>query len=137
MVIAVVQTFLQSDLKQVPLSLDCQARKKLASETLQNIINKIQHAHPSIRPRVNTPGFGGKKPAPLPPIEAPAPIVPEDEGEELYDEMSGEPPPVTPQEVEDYLSFEPAHPQGEEPQEMYEAMQAAEDQELYETPSKG
>ena len=132
-----VQTFLQSDLKQVSLSSDCQVRREVASEALENIINKIQHAHPSIRPRVNTPGYGGKKPPLPPPAQPPAPPVPEEEGEELYDEaMSAVQPPDTPQDVEDYLSFEPSHLLGEEPQEMYESMQAAEDQELYETPSK-
>lgn len=132
-----VQAFLQSDLKQAPLSSDCQVRREVASNTIEDIISKIQHAHPSIRPRVNTPGYGGKKPPLPPPTQVPAPSITED-GEELYEEASAEPPPESPQgQGEDYLSFEPAHNGGlEEQQEVYEAMEVLEEQELYDEPGQ-
>lgn len=103
------------------------------------MIDKIRHAHPSIRPRVNTPG-GLKKPPHLPPApsKGPAPPLPEEQ-EELYEEPAADPMPT--QQVDThYLSFEPTHPknidEGEEPQEMYEAMAVMEDQDLYEEPGE-
>ena len=103
------------------------------------MIDRIQHAHPSIRPRVNTPGGFKKPPHPAPPpSKGPAPPLPEEQ-EELYEEPAADPQQVDTQ-AEDYLSFEPSHPQnideGEEPQEMYEAMTVMEDQDLYEEPGE-
>lgn len=110
--------------------------------TIGDMIDKIRHAHPSIRPRVNTPG-GLKKPPHPAPSKGPAPLLPEEQ-EELYEEPTADPPMPTQQvdsQAEDYLSFEPAHPmnidEGEEPQEMYEAMAVMEDQDLYEEPGEG
>lgn len=135
-----VQAFLQQDLKQAALSPSLQARREIASETIENIVSKVRHAHPSIRPRVNTPSTAGKKPPQAPPpVETLAP-TPEEVEEELYDEAgASEAPQQQAPDAEDYLSFEPAHLASngvegeEEPQEMYEAM---ENQELYEEPGK-
>lgn len=133
----VVQIFLQKDLKLAPLSQSLQAQREIAAEAIESIITKVRHAHPSIRPRVNTPSnaITGKKPSLAPPAE---PLVPTSEVEEdLYDEaVSSQALPEVP-EVEDYLSFEPTQ-NGEEgvPQELYEAMVTLEDQELYEEPGK-
>ena len=116
-----MQGFLLQDLSQESLSPACETRRQNVSKAIEGIIAKIRHSHPSIRPRVNTPG-GLKKPAPPPPLEPPSPaVVPEgpEEGE-LYEEA---------QQAEEYLSFEPANSQGEEPQEMYEAMENMQDQE--------
>lgn len=73
-----------------------------------------------------------------PPTATPAPMLSTtEEGEELYDEAAAAEPEAP--QVEDYLSFEPTYPAsnglGEEPQEVYEAMEIMEDQELYEEPS--
>lgn len=134
-----VQNFLVTDLKQAPLSQACRAKRDIVSKTLQEIINKIRHAHPSIRPRVNTPGTG-KKPALPPPVDTPAPPLPleEEPEEELYEDPMQDMAPPPP--AEDYLSFEPTHAGEngvgeEEPQEMYEAMVTM-DQELYEEPGE-
>ncbi len=77
-----------------------------------------------------------KKPAPPPPpfSSTPSPTIPEeDEGEELYEEAESQP------KVEDYIEFEPSPLNGGDvPQEMYEAMEAGEEEEpgqdLYEEP---
>lgn len=140
---AVVQTFLQSDLKAVSLPISCQTRRQVAADTIENIINKIQHAHPSIRPRVNTPG-SSQKPPPPPPLTVPQLPPTQEEGpEELYEEPVPDSTTPSSQQAEDYLSFEPAQHGNhgnaaagelEDSQEMYESMVVAEDQDMYEDP---
>lgn len=132
-VLAVLQLFLQNDLSQESLSQHCEEQRHNACNTIEAIIKKINHAHPSIRPRVNTPAGGGKKPPLPPPAFATPPIPLPEEQEELYEE----PLAAETQPAEDYLSFEPTNALTngvageEEPQEMYEAM---ENQDLYEEP---
>lgn len=134
-VCAVVQLFLQQDLGRESLSQSCQTQRQNASKVIETIINKIQNAHPSIRPRVNTPG-SMKKPAPPPPIALPTTTTLPEEGEELYEE------PVPDNRLpEDYESFEPQphNIDQEEPQEMYEEMgvtQEPDNQEMYEEPGE-
>lgn len=125
-----MQSFLLQDLSLERLSHGCEANRQKASRAIESIIKKIRHSHPSIRPRVNTPG-GIKKPAPPPPLEPPS-TVPEEEEEE-EGELYVEPQQA---EVENYLSFKPEHSldQGEEPQEMYEAMESMAEQDVYEDP---
>ena len=129
--LAVVQTFLQRDLKQAPLSPTCQAQREAASNTIENLISKIRHAHPSIRPRVNTPGTGKKPPIAPPPADPPLPTT--EEGEELYEDPT--PDTQAQEEAEEYLDFEPTGPVNTEDQEMYEAMTAEQD-EVYDQPSE-
>ena len=121
-----VQAFLQQELSREKLSQGCEAKRQTINKSIESIVKKIRHAHPSIRPRVNTPG-GIKKPAPPPPLDPPSvPSLPEggEEGE-LYEEA---------QQAEDYLSFEPTHSQ-EDDQEMYVDV-GAEQQDVYEEPGR-
>lgn len=134
-----VQSFLQQDLSQEALSRACEKKRLATSNTINDIINKIRRSHPSIRPRINTPGGIKKPPPPVPPVEPPiVPFTEEEEEGELYEEPAPDPQP--PPQAEDYLSFEPAYPLDngaeEEPQEVYEAMETIPDQELYEEPGQ-
>ena len=137
---AVVQRFLQA-LSEEKLSPASEQQRQASLKAVDVIIKKVQHSHPSVRPRVNTPG-GLKKPAPPPPVVMPETTM-EEEPEELYEEPPTESISVPEPEAEDYLSFEPARSGsgsggggeevGEE-QEMYEAMEVQE--ELYEQPGE-
>lgn len=132
-VYAVVQHFLQ-ELSQEKLSHGREVQRQASLKAVQGIMKKIQHSHPSIRPRVNTPATMKKPPLP-PPAEIPGgpPTVPEEEHEgEVYEEPATD----IPAEAEDYLSFEPAQTANglEESQEMYEAMEVT--QEVYEEPGE-
>ncbi len=130
------------DLSREKLSHGSELQRQSSLKTVEAIVKKIQYSHPSIRPRVNTPG-GMKKPPPPPPPGEGLPTIPDgatednqEEGE-LYEEPPTEAAVPEP-EVEDYLSFEPAHGANgmEESQEMYEAMEIQEDQDLYEEPGQ-
>ena len=128
-----VQQFLSEGLSKESLSPGCEVQRKNALLALDTITKKIQSSHPSIRPRVNTPGKINK-PILSPPIPAtvlskPPPIQ---EDGELYEDPSAEGSPL----ASDYLSFYPASGEqvdneleenGEE-QEMYEAMEASQQQ---------
>ena len=123
-----VQQFLSEGLSKESLSPGCEVQRKNALLALDTITKKIQSSHPSIRPRVNTPGKINK-PILSPPIPAtvltkPPPIQEEDPSAEGSQLASG------------YLSFYPASGKqvdkeldenGEE-QEMYEAMEASQQQ---------
>ena len=109
----VFQVFLTRDLSSEALSPKCSAQLQNVYKIIEDLINKINRAHPSIRPRMNTPGTM-KKPAPPPPSHSPV-FLPEEDNEEVYEE-----------------------PVPEEPQEMYEAMEGAgEEQDVYEEPVPG
>ena len=133
-----MQQYLQS-LGQEKLSHGSELQRQASLRAVDSIVKKIQHSHPSIRPRVNTPGNMKKPPPPPPPGAEPPTILEstaEEEGE-LYEEPATDavPEPV----AEDYLSFEPAGriDNGlEETQEMYEAMEMQEDQDVYEEPGE-
>lgn len=137
----VLQLFLR-DLKKESLSQSCEKQRQNVSNLMDGVVNKIQNAHPSIRPRLNTPGkkppaypppADKSHPPPPPPPVAPPPGTTIAEGEgEVYEE-----PPAEAAAAEDYLDFEPSplNEDGEEPQEMYEAMQG-EEQDVYEEPGK-
>ena len=65
-------------------------------------MKKINSTHPSIRPRVNTPGTMTQPPpamAPKPPPTIPTEV---DEGQEMYEE-----PQISQPNPQDYLDFEP------------------------------
>jgi len=117
---AAAQLFLNHGLSKETLSQGCDAQRRNVLVALETIVKKIQSSHPSVRPRVNTPGKINK------PILAPrngedvsskplAPPVPEDIATEDGPQAS------------DYLSFYPAssalEDQENEEQEMYEAME--------------
>ena len=127
-VFVVAQQFLNESLSKETLSPGCDAQRKNVLVALETIIKKIQSSHPSVRPRVNTPGKINK-PVLAPPIgeadvssKAPPPPVPEDV--EVYEDPSTEDGP----QASDYLSFYPASSvpedsQENDEQEMYEAME--------------
>ena len=126
-----MQQFLTEGLSKEKLSPGGEAQRKNALFSLDTIAKKIQNAHPSIRPRINTPGKI-IKPAIAPPIanvKVPAPPPPIEENEDVYED------PTADEQASDYLSFYPASSEaidaggdsGEE-QEMYEAMEAGNQQ---------
>lgn len=102
-------------------------------EMLSSFVDRIRSAHPSIRPRMDTPKvIGPKPPAPKPP--APPPPSEEVGGQEMYVECEPVPEPEQP---EDYLPFEPSQRvNGDTPQELYEEMNPTDDvqAEVYEEP---
>lgn len=127
-----MQLFLNKDLGQESLTLGCQVQRQNISKLLQNVLNKIQCANPSIRPPTNTL----KKPPPPPPMDN-STLIPEDTGEELYEDPTPDQPE---QKVEDYLDFQPSPLNGgtgeeaDQEQEMYEAMEGGGQQDVYEEP---
>lgn len=108
------------------LSPGCETQRQTVSRALTSIVKKIQNAHPSIRPRVNTPGYM-KKPPPLPPngsgtmLEHPPP-------EEGMGEVYEEPVSDLAEEANNGGS------QDGEQQEVYEAMENGQD--VYEEPGE-
>ena len=122
-----VHFFLCNDLNREHLSKENEEKRRKYLQALDTLVNKIQSAHPSIRPRMNTPAgtvkspVGGRKPPVAPP--------PPEEGE-LYVECDQQ------EEAEEYLAFEPS---SDIPQEVYEAMEPTEEdvgQEVYEEPGE-
>lgn len=122
-----MQQFLNEGLSKEKLSPGCEAQRKNALISLDTIAKKIQSSHPSIRPRINTPGKINK-PVLAPPINnvKPPPPAPIEEDGEMYED-----PTAAEEQASDYLSFYPASSenidgegQDEEEQEMYEAMEA-------------
>ena len=121
-----VHFFLSNDLSREHLSKENEEKRRKYLQALDILVSKIQSAHPSIRPRMNTPAgtvkspVGGMKPPAAPPPE---------EGE-LYVECDQQ------EEAEEYLAFEPS---SDIPQEVYEAMEPTEadvSQEVYEEPGE-
>ena len=92
--------FLAQDLMREKLSTDMHFRRNQLCDEMETIMKKINSTHPSIRPRVNTPGKI-VQPPPLAP-KPPQTIPQEDEQQEVYEE-----PSVSESNPEDYLMFEP------------------------------
>ena len=111
------------DLSNEKLSIENQQKRQQFIQWTNNFMQRIQSTHPSIRPRVNTPGKLPPRPPPqqvtqkpIPsPYKPPPPIPVEEEPQDVY-----EVPENIEQEddEEDYLPVEPVH--AEEPQVNFE-----------------
>ena len=115
------------------LSADCDIKRQKFSHMLEELCNKIRASHPSIRPRMNTPSGTTSQGSKLPP--PPPPLIPEqtsDDENEMYTEFD----PSGGGEAENYLEFEPSQTGGDSSQEVYEAMNPEEEDDVYEEPSK-
>lgn len=129
-----VHAFLTTDLARESLSPACDQKRENFSQILSALCTKIRAVPPSMRPRMNTPSDGkpGKAPPPPPPEEIPEMAA--DEEQEMYTDMEG----VGMEEPTDYLAFEPSQTSGgDSSQEMYEAMMAEQDDDVYEEPGEG
>ena len=107
-----VYVFLSGDLSRESLSNVSEQKRTKFAKSLEELLNKIQSTH-SIK-KTDTPSARSE----TTPTTKPAP------------------PTIPDHEPTDYLAFEPAQLEGEEPQEMYEAMQNEEEQDVYEAPGK-
>ena len=130
--------FLIDGLCNESLSPGCEVQLQNATRTLNGIVKTIQNAHPSIRPRVNTPGNLKKPPAPPPNSSAPVLEPPSQDYREVYEDPAPDHLPEGLQEVEDYLKYSQTNTNGEMDeieQEMYEAMETGQ-QDVYEEPGE-
>ena len=121
-----VYFFLSGDLSRESLSRDNEQKRNKYARILEELLNKIQATQP-IHPQ-ESPEGSPKPPRPFPPEDTSPKPVP-------THQPRIPPGPVPDHEPEDYLTFEPAPLNGEEPQEVYEAM-ADEQEETYEEPSE-
>ena len=113
-----VYFFLSGDLSHESLSKTNEQKRTKFAKILEGLLNKIEASH-SVQ-NSDTPS----RPPP-PPVSETTPPKPE-------------PPPIPDHEPTDYLAFEPSQVEGEEPQEVYEAMEPENEmeQDLYEAPGK-
>ena len=111
-----VYFFLSGELSRENLSRDSELKRAKYAQTLEGLLNKIQLHQPPHHNEIN--GISSKPPPPIPPPSSDSPPKPSEPDHEPTD----------------YLAFEPAPLDGSEPQELYEAMENAEDvqDELYE-----
>ena len=111
-----VYFFLSGELSREKLSHDNELKRAKYAQTLEGLLNKIQMHQPAHLN--NTNGISSKPPPPIPPASSDTPPKPSEPDHEPTD----------------YLAFEPSPLDGSEPQELYEAMENAQDEqdELYE-----
>lgn len=116
---AAVYFFLSGDLSRESLSKINEQKRTKFAKSLEDLLNKIEATHLVVQ-NSDTP----LRPPP-PPVSETTP-------------SSSEPPPEPDHEPTDYLAFEPAQIEGEEPQEVYEAMEPENEieQDVYEAPGK-
>ena len=108
--LSAVSTYLNQDLCNEHLSQAGHLQRQKHAQMLDAIIKRINSTHPTIRPRVNTPGkmpphlppIAPKQPAPPPMHKTPPPLV--DEQQDVYEEPVMSPSSANPH---DYLDFEP------------------------------
>lgn len=114
-----VYFFLSGDLSHESLSKINEQKRTKFAKILEGLLNKIQPTH-----SIQNSDTSSRPPPPL--VSETTPPKPE-------------PPPIPDHEPTDYLAFEPSQVEGEEPQEVYEAMEPeneAEQDDVYEAPGK-
>ena len=94
--------YLLQDLANERLSTQNQQKRQQYMQTMSGLMQRIQSSHPTIRPRMNTPGkmTHPPKPSAKPPLPVP---VEEEEPQEVYE--------VPENNAENYLQFEPSNKQ--------------------------